>query len=319
MTIKKFVVAAGAALVACAVPISTVGESPRQRAAPPPDSEAVGDARFEGYLFRDNDGNPLPFQSDADIEDFLAHAVVVSTEKIPVGVTSPRKLLLARGPVRATAAFKQIDRNEQHVRTRAGGRQQLYLKWRDWYGYDIASYRVDRLLGLNRVPPTVERKIKRNWGSVSIWIKGAITERDRQQRGIDPPDAARFSQQMQTLRLFDNLVANSDSNLGNALIDGNWRIWFIDCSRCFGSSTKLLYPEAVTQVDRAVLQALRNLDRERADEVLSDYLSCHEIDALFERRDKLITYIDALIADRGEEVVVFDKWPATERAPWADD
>ena len=41
--------------------------------------------------------------------------------------------------------------------------------------------------------------------------------------GIEPPEIARFNQQRTTLRVFDNLVANRDSNLGNTLIDGNWR------------------------------------------------------------------------------------------------
>ncbi len=275
--------------------------------------------QYEGYLFLDVDGQPLPYQSDEKIENFLANALVLASEKIPVGVTSPQKLTLAYGDIRANAAFKHIDRTERNVRTKVAGKQQNHREWRDWYGYDIAAYRVDRLLGLYRVPPTVARKIKRNRGSVTIWIRDTIPERERLKKAFEPPDIARFNQQQQTLRLFENLVANEDSNLGNTLIDGNWRFWFIDCSRCFGTSKDLLYAEAIRHCDREVLQALRDLDRDEAKEALSDFLSRYEINALFERRDKIIAHVEKLIAELGEEMVLFDSRPPTERAPWVTD
>ncbi len=287
----------------------------------PSDSQSLADddARFDGYLFCDANGSPLPFQTDAEIEELLAESLIVSVQKIPVGVTSPQKLELAHGTLRFNAAFKKIDRKQQNVTIKTGGKPRHYLEWHDWYGYDIAAYRLDRLLGLNRVPPVVERKIKRDKGSVSAWLEGSITEKERQKRGMDPPDIARFNQQKQTLRLFDNLVANQDSNLGNTLIDGNWTIWFIDCSRCFGTSSELIYPQAVTHCDREVLQALRDLDIDEATAALSGFLSRSEIKALFERRDKILAHIDALIEKSSEEMVLFDSRPPTDRAPWVED
>ena len=274
--------------------------------------------RFEGYLFVDVDGRPLPFQSDEEIERFLSTAAVVSMTKIPVGVTNPRKVLLADEGIRFNAIFKDVDLEERNVREKAavGGRRKTYLVWRDSYIYDVAAYHLDRLLGLNRVPPIVIRKIKRYEGSVQIWLNGTITEHGRRENGYEPPEIARFNQQLETLRLFDNLAANRDSNLGNTLIDGNWRIWFIDCSRCFGTSEDLLYPEAITHCDREVWRALRDLERSAADGVLSPYLSRSEINALFARRDKLVAHVQGLIEEWGEELVLFDHRPPTEIAPW---
>jgi hypothetical protein len=249
----------------------------------------------------------------------LEQGVVVSRKNIPVGVTNPQQLVLAYGDVQVHASHKDIDRTERNKRDRGPGGRTIYREWRDWYGYDIAAYRLDQLLGLNRVPPTVERRVKRTRGAVSIWLENTITERERKQQKIDPPDIARFNQQKQTLRLFDNLVANRDSNLGNALIDANWRLWFIDFSRCFGTSDDLIYPEAVTHCDREVLEALRKLDRGAADTELSEHLSRYEIDALFARRDKLVAHVEQLIAEKGETMVLFDNRPATATAPWASD
>ena len=38
---------------------------------------------------------------------------------------------------------------------------------------------------------------------------------------------------MQMLRLFDQLIANIDRNLGNLLIGNDWTIWAIDHTRAF--------------------------------------------------------------------------------------
>ena len=287
----------------------------------PPSVQAQTEPRteFEGYLFSDVNGNALPDQSDAAVEKILREGQIVSREKIPVGVTHPRKLVLAYGDRQIHASFKEIDRKEKNKQDRGPGGKTLYRDWRDWYGYDIAAYRLDRLLGLYRVPPTIERQDKRSIGAVTYWVQGTLPERERKDQGIEPPDVARFNQQRQTLRLFDNLIANRDSNLGNMLIDGNWRLWFIDFSRSFGTMKKLIYPEAVTHCERRMLESLRALDRDAVERELGEFLSRFEIEALMKRRDALVKHIDDLIAQQGEELVLFDNRPPTERAPWADE
>ena len=234
-------------------------------------------------------------------------------------MTQPKKILLVADPHHFNAVFKYFDETKKNVRDpTATGRAKLYLEWRDSYIYDIAAYRVDRLMGLNRVPPIVRRKIKGLDGSLQIWVEGTITENSRRERNIKPPEFARFYQQRATMNLFDNLVANRDNNLGNSLIDGNWRLWFIDCTRCFGRSPDILYPEVLTHCDRRVWRALKELDRGAADKVLGPYLSGAEIDALFIRRDKLVDLLQARIDESGEELVLFDQRPPTETAPWVE-
>jgi hypothetical protein len=287
----------------------------------PPASQAQTTSRpeLEGYVFSDVNGLALPDQSDEAIEKILREGQIVSREKIPVGVTHPRKLVLAYGDRQINASFKEIDRTERNKQDRGPGGKTFYRDWRDWYGYDIAAYRLDRLLGLYRVPPTVERRDKRSVGAVAYWVQGSLPEFERQKQGITAPDVARFNQQRLTLRVFDNLIANRDSNLGNMLIDGNWRLWFIDFSRSFGTSNGLIYPEAVTHCERRMLEALRALDRDAVERELGEFLTRFEIEALMKRRDKLLEHIDSLIAAQGEQLVLFDNRPPSERAPWADE
>ncbi|MCW8984074.1 MAG: hypothetical protein OQK55_01925 [Thermoanaerobaculales bacterium] len=300
------------------LPASEDGRATSQAEVANAPSDSSGE-RYEGYLFLDVDGRPLPFQSDEGIEEYLRAASVVSTSKIPVGVTHPRKVLLNRANLRLNAVFKDIDEEKSMVRDpTATGRGKLYLTWRDSYTYDIAAYRLDRLIGMDRVPPVVARKIKGRQGSLQIWLEGTITENTRHEEAIKPPEIARFNQQRSTMHMFDNLVANRDSNLGNTLIDGNWRLWYIDCGRCFGGSPELLYPEMITHCDRRLWRALKELDRGAADKVLGPYLSGAEIDALFIRRDKLVDLLQARIDEWGEELVLFDQRPPTEMAPWVE-
>jgi hypothetical protein len=282
-------------------------------ATPPPAVEE----RFEGYLWLDVEGLPLPFQSDEEIEEFLRTATVESTEKIPVGVTGPRKVVLAGDGVRANTVFKDIERREKGVTKNIAGNRYRFRDWRDSHTYDVAAYHLDRLLGLNRVPPAAPRKIKSKDGSVKIWVEGSITEKERRDRGCSPPDTIRWNQQQQIMRVFDNLVANRDSNLGNSLIDENWRVWFIDCGRCFGETTELFYPSAVTHCERGLWQALQELDGEMLEERLGAYLTVHERKALLARRDELVQRIQDRIDELGENRVIYDLRPAGEHAPCA--
>lgn len=312
------IAASAGVLTAASISWSQEIEAPTRAEASTPASVTGGD-RYEGYLFLDVDGKPLPFQSDEEIEEYLLTASVESMEKIPVGVTRPKKALLDREGIRAHASFKYFVEEKKNVRDpTATGRAKLYLNWKDSYIYDVTAYHVDRLLGFERVPPIVLRKVKGNDGSLQIWLEGTITENDRRKEEIKPPEIARFNQQRQMMQLLDNLVANRDANLGNTLIDGNWRLWYIDCSRCFGTSPDLLYPEAITHCDREVWRALKELDRDAAERVLSPFLGPAEIDALFARRDQLVDLLQARIDEWGEDIVLFDQRPPTDTAPWVE-
>lgn len=315
LLISAFVLAASTALVAAN---ETAASSAQAQATPAP-PEGAADGRFEGYLWLDADGHPLPFQTDEAIEDFLETSAIVTMKEMPVGVTNPKKVLLAGDGVRVHAVFKTVDEKKRDIIEKTAGQRRSYREWRDWHLYDAAAYHVDRLLGMDRVPPAIPRKIRRANGTLKIWLENTITDTMRRDQEIKPPDLVRFNQQRQIMHIFDNLVANRDSNLGNTLIDRNWRLWFIDCGRCFGTSKGLLYPEAITHCERDLWRALKALDEAQLRASLGSFLSVYEIDALLIRRDKLVAHIQALIDEWGEVHVLFDLTPPGERASWGDD
>ena len=119
--------------------------------------------------------------------------------------------------------------------------------------------------------------------------------------------------------VFDNLIANSDRNQGNLLIDRGWNIWFIDHTRAFKRSSKLIYLDKLMACERHLWKALREIDDETIRRRLEPYLESQEIKKLLIRRRTLIRRIESLIKKNGEGAVLFDLGPpAPERAVWVD-
>lgn len=301
------------------------GTATGQMTEPPPGIESGGTVpatdvdRFEGYLYLDIEGNPLPIQSDEDIERFLAEAEIVESSALGIGITLPRKLVLQGDGFRAHAVFKDVDDRRHKVTERINGRNHFSLDWRDWHGYDVAAYVVDRLLGLDRTPPAVFRRVRGDSGTIRIWLEGTVTENERaSELKVSPPDPGRWTQQRSMMQVFDDLVANRDSNLGNLLIDPNWRAWFIDCTRCFGNTKAIYFPlDKISYCERGMWQGLVNLDPSEAEKRLSPILGKKEIKAFLARRDMIVRHFQNLIDEHGEDKVLFDVNPAMAVAPWA--
>lgn len=262
--------------------------------------------QYGAYQFLDIHGQPLPFQDDAAIEDFLRTAEVTEITYVSEGITMPRRVVLTRDGTSAHAIFKDVEVERHRFTERTCGRGHFYLDWRDSYSYEIAAYVIDRMLGINRVPPAVARSLKHSSGAMIIWIEDAMTERERLEQDLQPPDIRVWNQQMQIMRVFNNLIARRDVNPGNTLIDSNWRLWFIDSTRAFGNPDDLLCPDLVTSCERGLFERLQALDPAEARRRLKPVLSKAEINALLIRRDKLVALLLELIEERGEEHVIFD-------------
>lgn len=262
--------------------------------------------QFGGYVWLDIHGQPLPFQSDADIEDFLRTAEVVDSTVFSVGITRPLRVVLMKDGVSAHAIFKDVEVERHKVTERTCGRGRFYLDWRDSHTYDSASYVIDRMLGINRVPPAVARRIKGNTGTMIIWIEGTMTESERRGNDLEPPDPVGWNRQMQIMHIFNNLIARRDVNPGNTLIDSSWRVWFIDSTRAFGTVDDLLCWQAVRSCERDLFTRLQSLDPTEVRQRLKPFLPKAEINALLIRRDRLLALLNDLISQRGEEDVIFD-------------
>ncbi|MDX1569861.1 MAG: metallophosphoesterase [Xanthomonadales bacterium] len=223
--------------------------------------------------------------SDAEIEEFLATAEVVLVEEIGTGVTKPKKLTLKKGDRQLFAAFKDYD-SDPNLQNRSWGR---LANKSDRYVYDMAAYKLDRMLGLELVPPTAIREVDGTEGVVQYWIEGAINEKDKRERGLNYGGHCDLGEQYNLMNVFDALIHNDDRNLTNVMYDGRWKLWLIDHSRAFRSERRIprLYLEEGMETSPTFDAALEALDKDDLQRELGAYLHPKQITALAARLRRL--------------------------------
>jgi hypothetical protein len=228
---------------------------------------------------------PAPL-TDAAIEAFLLKAKVVSTRKISKGVTGTTRATLSDGTLTHDAQIQTIDDYKPVYRTRT----QEERNFRDSWRFNVAAYKIDRLLGLNLVPVSVPRRWGMTEGAFTWWVDDVLMDEEgRRKNDTQPPDGARWDEQMRAIRFFDQLIDNVDRNQGNILITKTWRLWAIDHTRAFRYSKTPRKPEHVTAIDPAALVRLRALDFATLKRHLDRYVSDEDIRSLLARRDVMLT------------------------------
>jgi len=245
-----------------------------------------------------------PWVAD-EAEAFLSNANVLDLERFETkGVTRPRRAELSNGICTARAVFKTIDEYEPRKQLADG---EVVFQFRDSYKHEIAAWRLDRLLGLGLVPPCVERRIGRDVGSLCLWIEGTMTEWERgQELKLTPPDAREWNDQMHTIRLFLQLIADQDyRNVSNLLVDENFRIYKVDSSRAFRTDSELRKEDALTRFSRSAVDALRRLAPDEVTAELSPWLSKGQIKGLLARRDQILKLVETRVAEHGEDAVLY--------------
>jgi len=238
-------------------------------------------------------------------EDFLKTATVTG-EKQLVGeeaVTSPWKLTLQKGDITHNALWKN-----------AQGRMHGYI---EGWQYEIAAYLLDKLLGLNMVPPTIERRFHEDLGSCQYWMDDTMSLKTRDEKKIKMPSYKIFPWNRATYlqRFWDNLINNVDRHMNQILITKDWRMILIDHSRSFRdspTSKKLIYtekhpegPKLMSQLPRAIVEKIKALTFDGIKSVVASYLTDGEITNILLRRDLILAEIDRLIKKNGESEVLY--------------
>lgn len=239
-------------------------------------------------------------------EEFLLNAKVSSSKEIGVGINNTRRATLSDGTLTHDAHVQTVDISKLSFKTLNG----VELNFRDSYKYNIAAYRLDRLLGLDMVPVSVERKLGGDTGSVTWWVDDVMMmemERYKKKVKVPPQRNAAWNDQMYQVRVFNQLVFNNDPNLGNLLITNDWKIRLIDYSRAFRTQQSLRNPENLVRCDRRIYDALHELNADVLNRELGDYLTKTEVRGILARRDKILKIFDAKIAAEGEASVICDK------------
>ena len=281
-------------LIAAAVAI-VGGRAPALRAADPEPAPAW-------RTFVDVDGKPLPFKTDAELLEFLRTAEPTTETNLSGGINFPRKVVLAKDGLKVNAVFRDVN-EEKDKPTFGGGRNEIGFT--DSFIYEPAAYEMGLMLGLDNVPPATLRKLHYKSGSIQIFVNGK-DEKKLLAEHIEMPKDQMWQKQVQMMNVFDALIYNVDRNRGNILITPDWRLWMIDHTRAFRKLPTLQEPVTINMCERGMYQKLKALDEKEVRQRMKPYLSSFEIDGLLARRKLLVDLLDTLIAEKGENQVIYD-------------
>ena len=244
----------------------------------------------------------LASYTDADREALLLGGTIVSVKDIEAGVTKPIRAELSWKGVMHSAQIQRVDRPLPDF----FGKDGTVLPARDAWRFNVAAYRLDRLLQLNMVPVSVSRSYKGSPGAFTWWaddVKGEETQRVREQ--WTAPDPERFEQQRAVGRVFDELIMNIDRNLGNLLITNSWQVVLIDHTRSFTPYKNIRNQENLTRCSRALLARMAALTTDAVAKSVGTSLTRTEITALIARRDRIVTFFNEEAKTKGEKDVLF--------------
>ncbi len=224
----------------------------------------------------------------AEFEEYLKTAPIARLAKVPVGVNKPQRAFFAEGELAGSALLKHLP----------PGRRSGF--WES-YKSEIAAYRLDRVLALDMVPPTVERSVEGESGSLQLWVENCRLLQDVDQSKAS--GSVRWVKQLRRQRAFDNLIANIDRNSGNLLVDDQWNLILIDHSRAFGSNT-MPFMKEMLRIDREFYDRVKALDEATLMREIKPWvLDAGSVRDILKRRDKIVEQFDRLVQEKGEAAV----------------
>src|SRR6267143_4527993 len=205
------------------------------------------------------------------MKQFLLTAKVTKSSQGKKGITNPFRLTLSDGGVTHDGSFQSVDEHKARMEFDDG---HVELDFADSYKYNIAAYTIAEMLGVeDMLPVYVERKWNGRSGSLSWWLPVKMDEGERLKQKISAPDADRWNKQMYKVRVFDELVYDTDANLTNVLIGEDWKIWRVDFSRAFRLLGNLRNPDDLVRCDRHLFEKLKALDGKELQEKTKRYLT----------------------------------------------
>jgi hypothetical protein len=227
----------------------------------------------------------------AEYENFLKTAEIVRMEKIPVGVTKPERCYFAPGGLVESMALKAIK----------PGRQTGY--WES-YKSEMAAYELDKLLDLQMIPPTVEKRVKGDLSAAVMWLSPVKSFKELGGPPTPPSQHVdSWNRQMSKAKMFDNLINNRDPNVGNWLVDPAWNLILIDHTRAFAPGKDMVHK--MNRIDRGLWEGMLKLELAPLKAALDPHLDGGQIKDILQRRDRMKMEIDKMVAARGEADVFF--------------
>jgi len=229
-------------------------------------------------------------------EEFLTKAKITKSKEANKGTTGTLRITLSDGKLTHDASVQTIDDYQQFFLNEIG--------FKDTYKFDIAGWKLARLLGIDdMVPPSVRRTYQGKTASFTWWVDNVMMDEvERRAKNIQPPNPEAWNQENNVMQVFDQLIYNMDRNQTNMLIDQGWHLWLIDHSRAFRIHKSLKDPSVLKGIDRGMLAKMKTLDEATLTKEFQRELTKDEIRGLLARRDLIVELFEA----KGESAL-FDR------------
>ena len=240
-----------------------------------------------------------------EVEQFLRKAKFVAKAPLGSGVTASLKVTLELNGKTQFAVLKTVDQTRPGAQRNAKG--EIEIDFQDSWRTEVAAYEFDKLLGLGMVPATVERMspYENKPASLQLWVEASMSEAKRREKAIIPPDANKWSRQLELMAIFDELIYNTDRHPDNLLITDNFDIRLIDHSRSFRPNAELRSKDNLARFPRGLFTRIEQLSSSVVEKKLLDYLSRKQVDGLMKRRQLLLDHANELARKFGAQVVFY--------------
>ncbi len=158
---------------------------------------------------------------------------------------------------------------------------------------ELAAFRLDRLLGLDMVPPTVERKLGRRAGTLQLLVPQTINEQQRATTALGGGAQCPLSDQWTTMYTFDALVHNEARTQRSMVYDrlAGFKLMLTGHQRAF--STERGFPAYLASANLAVTSEWRRRLEALTDDVIEEQFA----DVLDRRRRKALAGRRELMLD----------------------
>lgn len=220
--------------------------------------------------------------TDKQLAEFLSLSPILAARTLGKGSTRPQLIVLERGGEIRRGIFKTVE-NDSGT---------------DRYQHEVAAYRLDRALGLGMVPVTVVRTVGGHTGSLQAWVEGALDLETAHGYNLESFETEGKASQLALGRIFDALIGNASRKPADVLtLVQREQILLIDHSKAFSTSPELpSQPAALPPIPAPLAEALEGLNRGALGVRLGQLISTEQIEALLQRRDKIIARREFAVA-----------------------
>jgi hypothetical protein len=230
--------------------------------------------------------------TDRQIERLLAKGKVTKSEEIRALGRRVQIVVLESPGLKLRGVFQTVDEGpgQDGGSTSSSPRR---------YQHEVASYLLDRLLELDFVPVTITRTIDGKRGSLQIMLENAV----------DVPQIEMYHRwdlleglrpEINRARIYSALLGATDrADAGKMVLPHERRVMIADNTQAFSRSPEIVFlpvpdeakpfvPDPCDPMGEAMEHALTTLDGETAGKLLGKLVTKQQIDALLQRRDRLL-------------------------------